>query len=388
MYMSRLAAIKEFAFMKALKDHGFSVPEPISQNRHTIVMSMIDAFPLRQISSVPNPAGLYAELITTILELAKFGLIHGDYNEFNILIKEEEIPAEAKDDENKEKKEDNVKLTPVVIDFPQMVSVDHTNAEMYFDRDVNCIKRYFQRRFGFVSDEPGPFFSDARKLYSLNCIEGIHSTMASKIPKAIPKNLYKPLPVEQRKQIYLPDFVLTLIRTPFLPPRYASFWVPLTFNKLDMKDYMKRVYNVDVLKVRSYVEQQKVTRDLPRGRQGFGPMRRQMAKKKMTIEMTEPFVWPKEPEDYAPWERDTFFEAKKLQEEFQESHAHDAPMKAPEHKRELLAEQAKQMLDGKEQWQPTWQALGLNLQRPQLKKVESKANQPPQASETSQTSER
>ncbi|EFR03225.1 atypical/RIO/RIO2 protein kinase [Nannizzia gypsea CBS 118893] len=163
MYMSRLAAIKEFAFMKALRDNGFSVPEPISQNRHTIVMSMIDAFPLRQISSVPNPAALYAELIDTIMELAKFGLIHGDYNEFNILIKEEEIPTET-NEESKDKKEDNVKLTPVVIDFPQMVSVDHANAEMYFDRDVNCIKRYFQRRFGFVSDEPGPFFSEARKL--------------------------------------------------------------------------------------------------------------------------------------------------------------------------------------------------------------------------------
>ncbi|EGE05645.1 serine/threonine-protein kinase RIO2 [Trichophyton equinum CBS 127.97] len=163
MYMSRLAAIKEFTFMKALRDHGFSVPEPISQNRHTIVMSMIDAFPLRQISSVPNPAALYAELIDIIMELAKFGLIHGDYNEFNVLIKEEEIPMET-NEENKDKKEDNIKLTPVVIDFPQMVSVDHANAEMYFDRDVNCIKRYFQRRFGFVSDEPGPFFSEARKL--------------------------------------------------------------------------------------------------------------------------------------------------------------------------------------------------------------------------------
>jgi RIO kinase 2 len=45
-----------------------------------------------------------------------------------------------------------------------MVSMDHPNAEMYFDRDVQCVKRYFQRRFGFVSDEPGPFFTDAKKL--------------------------------------------------------------------------------------------------------------------------------------------------------------------------------------------------------------------------------
>ncbi|KAJ5620416.1 Serine/threonine-protein kinase rio2 [Penicillium lagena] len=165
MYMSRLAAMKEFAFMKALRENGFSVPEPIAQNRHTIVMSLIDAFPLRQISKVPRPAELYSELMDIILELARFGLIHGDFNEFNILIKEEEDPnAKGKapanaDDENDE----NIRLVPVLIDFPQMVSIDHVNAEMYFDRDVNCIKRYFQRKFHFVSDVPGPFFADAKK---------------------------------------------------------------------------------------------------------------------------------------------------------------------------------------------------------------------------------
>jgi len=34
---------------------------------------------------------------------------------------------------------------------------------MYFDRDVACVKRYFERRFKYVSDEPGPFFADAMK---------------------------------------------------------------------------------------------------------------------------------------------------------------------------------------------------------------------------------
>ena len=97
---------------------------------------------------------------------------------------------------------------------------------------------------------------------------------------------------------YSPDFTVTLIRTPFLPPNYASFWVPLNFNKLDIKDYLKRAYNVDVLKVRSYVEQQNVTREMPRGRQGYGALRRPMSKKRMTVEMTEPFVWPEPPTDH------------------------------------------------------------------------------------------
>ncbi|RDW80662.1 serine protein kinase RIO2 [Coleophoma crateriformis] len=157
MYMSRLAAMKEYAFMTALRENGFPVPEPLAQSRHTIVMSLIDAFPMRQISSVPDPAGLYGELMTMILRLAQYGLIHGDFNEFNILIKEEK---------NKEAKEgeENMILTPILIDFPQMVSIDHTNAEYYFDRDVNCIKRFFERRFRYTSNSKGPHFAEAKKL--------------------------------------------------------------------------------------------------------------------------------------------------------------------------------------------------------------------------------
>lgn len=153
MYMSRLAAVKEHAFMAALHDAGVRVPTPLGQNRHQIIMTLIDGFPLRQVDNVPDPAGLYAELMEMIVQLATLGLIHGDFNEFNIIIKEEQ----ESDDQP-----DSIKLIPVLIDFPQMVSVDHANAEMYFDRDVQCVKRFFQRRFGFASDEPGPFFKDVK----------------------------------------------------------------------------------------------------------------------------------------------------------------------------------------------------------------------------------
>lgn len=170
--MSRLAALKEFEFMKILKENGFPVPEPIANSRHTIVMELIDAFPLRQISSVPDPAALYTELIEIILRLASHGLIHGDFNEFNILIKEEdeETPSTESTIENQDNptSTSSLKLTPILIDFPQMVSIDHANAEMYFDRDVECIKRFFARRFHFTSDEPGPFFADARKRVGRN----------------------------------------------------------------------------------------------------------------------------------------------------------------------------------------------------------------------------
>ena len=174
--MSRLAALKEYSFMQVLKRNGFNVPEPVAQSRHTVVMELIDAFPLRQIQSVPDPAGLYAELIDVILRLASFGLIHGDFNEFNILIKEIEVPSEPGTATGKVNNDEAAPMpdttfeeastiptiTPVIIDFPQMISIDHANAEMYFDRDVRCIKRFFERRFNFVSDVAGPNFADVR----------------------------------------------------------------------------------------------------------------------------------------------------------------------------------------------------------------------------------
>ncbi|KAF9242874.1 RIO1 family-domain-containing protein [Melanogaster broomeanus] len=132
MYMSRLAAQKEWAFMKVLHEHGFPVPRPIDQARHCILMEAIDAYPLRQIADVPSPGKLYSALMDIIVRFARAGLIHGDYNEFNILIRRE----------NGE---------PVIIDFPQMVSTSHENAEWYFNRDVECIRTFFRRRFKYES---------------------------------------------------------------------------------------------------------------------------------------------------------------------------------------------------------------------------------------------
>lgn len=182
MYLSRLAAMKEFAFMKALHEEGYPVPVPLAQSRHTIVMTLIDAFPLRQIATVPDPASLYADLIALILRLAGNGLIHGDFNEFNILVKEEKVTS----DDGQE----TIKLEPVVIDFPQMVSMEHQNAEMYFDRDVNCVKRFFERRFHFTGTKPGPFFKDAKKLVGKNGAKRLDATVeASGFSKKMLKDL-------------------------------------------------------------------------------------------------------------------------------------------------------------------------------------------------------
>ncbi|KAF7306985.1 Tudor domain-containing protein [Mycena indigotica] len=132
MYMSRLAAQKEWAFMKVLHEHGFPVPRPIDQARHCILMELIDAYPMRQIAEVPSPGKLYSTLMDLIVRFAHAGLIHGDFNEFNILIRRETGE-------------------PVVIDFPQMVSTSHENAEWqnafaHFSGDDFPLKRFSPRR--------------------------------------------------------------------------------------------------------------------------------------------------------------------------------------------------------------------------------------------------
>ncbi|ESR65535.1 hypothetical protein CICLE_v10008180mg [Citrus x clementina] len=127
LYLSRLAALKEFAFMKALEDHGFPVPNAVDCNRHCVIMSLVQGYPLVQVNQLQNPDSVFETIIGLVVRLAEHGLIHCDFNEFNIMI------------------DDDEKVT--MIDFPQMVSVSHQNAQMYFDRDVECIFKFFRKRF-------------------------------------------------------------------------------------------------------------------------------------------------------------------------------------------------------------------------------------------------
>ncbi|KAI9376351.1 hypothetical protein BJX61DRAFT_490342 [Aspergillus egyptiacus] len=170
-------------------------------------------------------------------------------------------------------------------------------------------------------------------------------------------------PLSMRKQVFLPNFTISLVRTPFLPPRYATFYVPLNFNKLDLRSYLKRLYGVGVIRIRSYVEQQKVTRLHPDGR-SYGRLRRPRSKKRMTAELREPFVWPDPPKDMSPWEKDQFWKAAKYQNDMQEARRPEAAMEPNKEEREVFAEEAQKLLSGEKPWRPTWQALGLNYDRP------------------------
>jgi len=142
LYLARLSALKEFAYMKVLYDNGFPVPKPIDVNRHCVVMELIKGYPMSQVSQIKHPGRIFNRLMNLIIKLAKYGLIHGDFNEFNLMITDDE--------------------EIVLIDFPQMVSTSHPNAEELFDRDVQCVRTFFSKRFGYEESEY-PRFCDVMK---------------------------------------------------------------------------------------------------------------------------------------------------------------------------------------------------------------------------------
>ncbi|RHY16113.1 hypothetical protein DYB25_000449 [Aphanomyces astaci] len=73
--------------------------------------------------AVKNDA--YDACMNILVRLAECGLVHCDFNEFNIMM------------------DGDGKIT--IIDFPQMISTKHLNAQELFNRDVNGLVKFFSR---------------------------------------------------------------------------------------------------------------------------------------------------------------------------------------------------------------------------------------------------
>jgi len=125
---SRLAAEKEFEGLKMVHRYGVAVPKPISQNRHVLVMGMIEGNELTEFAEIPQPEKVLEEILFNIRKAyLDSGIVHGDLSEFNIILKP-----------------DNHIL---IIDWPQYVRKDHPSAEDLLKRDVRNVLHFFDRKF-------------------------------------------------------------------------------------------------------------------------------------------------------------------------------------------------------------------------------------------------
>ncbi|KAL2044396.1 hypothetical protein N7G274_003101 [Stereocaulon virgatum] len=201
---------------------------------------------------------------------------------------------------------------------------------------------------------------------------------ASTKPHLNPRGIGRPYPLPLRplrpnrfvpprgqKQIFLPNFVLTFLRTPTQPPHFASFLVPLNLNKLDLKSYLYNGYGVRALHVRSFIMHGRVVRD-PRTNQA----RRKPRKKKMMVEL-EPgseFVWPEVPKDLEPWDKKMKDQEKRELDVQRKNRTKQGTILGliPDEERNTLREKARELLGGKRVWTPGIMGEGKGMEEAKL----------------------
>jgi RIO kinase 2 len=86
--------------------------------------------------------------VDLVVKLAEHGLIHGDFNEFNLMVSEEEEVT--------------------IIDFPQMVSTNHVHATELFDRDVTCLQDFFAKKFNLSFESKPELKQDIGRVIDLD----------------------------------------------------------------------------------------------------------------------------------------------------------------------------------------------------------------------------
>ncbi len=90
------------------------------------------------LTSSPKLAAIVLEkLMKLLVRLGAAGIIHGDFNEFNLMVRVEEGEGCA----------GSGAAEVTMIDFPQVVTMDHRDARLYFERDVECVRSFFRKRW-------------------------------------------------------------------------------------------------------------------------------------------------------------------------------------------------------------------------------------------------
>jgi RIO kinase 2 len=126
---SKKSAEREYLALTSLHP-AVSVPLPIDQNRHTVVMSLVNGQNLNR-CRLDEPAMVLDEILENVQKAYRAGIIHADLSEYNILMDEGKC---------------------VLIDWPQWMETGHRNAQTILERDIDNILAYFLRKYRLVYD--------------------------------------------------------------------------------------------------------------------------------------------------------------------------------------------------------------------------------------------
>ncbi|AKB75399.1 Serine/threonine protein kinase [Methanosarcina lacustris Z-7289] len=128
-YAARLAAQREYEIMTKVYPQ-VSIPKPLDQNRHAIVMEIAKGSLLSK-TRLHNAEWYLDEILRQVKITYSLGIIHADLSEYNIFVSE-----------------DGVQL----IDWPQYITPAHPQADEILERDVSNVLVHFNRKYGIKRD--------------------------------------------------------------------------------------------------------------------------------------------------------------------------------------------------------------------------------------------
>ncbi|PSQ42652.1 serine/threonine protein phosphatase [Halobacteriales archaeon SW_7_68_16] len=130
LYTARKAAEREYETLEALYP-DVSVPQPVDQNRHAIVMEKIDGVELSRAKLDDEQVLPILDLILAEVQTAyEHERVHADMSEYNVFVATDGI---------------------TVFDWPQAIPTDHENAAEFLRRDVTNLAGHFERKYPAVA---------------------------------------------------------------------------------------------------------------------------------------------------------------------------------------------------------------------------------------------
>lgn len=129
LYAAMLAARREFEVMKELYPMVI-IPEPIDQNRHAVVMSVVEGMEMAKATLV-EPEWYLDGVIEQVKKAYNLGFIHSDLSEHNVMVCDEGV---------------------TIIDWPQYVKVGSKTADEMLERDVKNVLTHFEKKYRIKRD--------------------------------------------------------------------------------------------------------------------------------------------------------------------------------------------------------------------------------------------
>ncbi|KAL6122548.1 hypothetical protein NUSPORA_00398 [Nucleospora cyclopteri] len=108
-----------------MKFINLPVPKVFAYNRHILLMEYLDYECLNRAELV-DPIAVFNRIIGIFNEMYVMNYVHCDFNEFNILIKNDDVK---------------------IIDFTKIIRTDEEEAEGFYMKGIKAIQIFFKKRF-------------------------------------------------------------------------------------------------------------------------------------------------------------------------------------------------------------------------------------------------